>query len=317
MMLQSKIAFYLLRFYLYTKNNKFERGNSFRKIIKVEISRAFGPISIFVALYLELKPESKDNADVNEKFVNWTKIDKKWDTMKEEIINPPLNLDNPNLQRVIAIAEDMMNQGKILTIERLFNVSKKILKIPRSGLISIIHFLINNHVLLEGSKYSRETILMNRLRKKILEYIRLNGCAHFSILRKEVISERDGNLGSSGQLVWHLEMLMKFNYIKKIKLGNFTVFLPIEMEVELGIIYFLLKDKINRKIVDLLSTQNSIKNSELYKLIDENRGKVNYRLKNLSYYGLIYFKEDSSKEVYLNSDKQEDVINILNKFKIS
>ena len=141
---------------------------------------------------------------------------------------------------------------------------------------------------------------MNRLRKKILEYIRLNGCAHFSILRKEVISERDGNLGSSGQLVWHLEMLMKFNYIKKIKLGNFTVFLPIEMEVELGIIYFLLKD-----------------NSELYKLIDENRGKVNYRLKNLSYYGLIYFKEDSSKEVYLNSDKQEDVINILNKFKIS
>jgi predicted transcriptional regulator len=89
------------------------------------------------------------------------------------------------------------------------------------------------------------------------------------------------------------------------------------MEVELGIIYFLLRDKINRKIIDLLATQNSIKNSEIFKFIDEKREKVNYRLKNLIDYDLICFKEDPSKEVYLNPDKQEDVINILNNTKIS
>ena len=59
-------------------------------------------------------------------------------------------------------------------------------------------------------------------------------------------------LGSPGQLLWHLEMLMKFNYIKKIKVGNYTIFLPIEMDTELGTINFLLQDKINRKIVGLL-----------------------------------------------------------------
>ncbi len=316
MMLQSEIVFYLLRFYLCTKNNKIERRNSFKKLIKVEIwGASFGTFSRFIELYFELKQESKDNADINENLVIWIKIDKDWDIMKEKIINPPLNLEHPNVQRVIAIAEDMMNQSKILTIERLYNVSKKTLKIPRSGLISIIHFLINNNVLLEGSKFSRETVLMNHFRKNILDYIRLNCCPHFSILRKEVLSERDGNLGSSGQLVWHLEMLMKFNYIKKVKVGNFTVFLPIEMEVELGIINFLLRDEINRKIVELLTTQISIKNSEIFKLIDENRGKVNYRLKNLIDYDLICLKEDSNKEVYLNPDKQEDVINILNIFK--
>ena len=316
MMLQSEIAFYLSRFYLYIKINIFERGNSFRKTVKVEIFRAsFDPFSRFVELYLEMKQESKGKVDNNEKFVNWTTIDKDLDIMKEKIIAPPLSLENPNVQSVIVIAEDMMNQGKILTIERLYNFSKKILKIPQSGLISIIHYLINSHVLLEGSKFSRETVLMNRLRKNILEYIRLNGCAHFSILRREVLSERDGNPGSSGQLVWHLEMLMNFNYIKKIKVGNFTVFLPIEMEVKLGIINFLLMDEINRKIVDLLTIQNSIKNSDIFKILDENRGKVNYRLKNLINYDLICVKEDPSKEVYLNPDKQEDIINILNKFK--
>jgi predicted transcriptional regulator len=319
MMLQSEIAFYLLRFYLYTKINKFARGNSSSEIIKVEILRA--PFGIFLRFieepFLDLKQGSKDNADINEELVNWAKIEKNWDIMKEKIIAPPLSLENPNVQHIIAIAEDMMNQNKTLTIERLYNVSKKVLKIPRSGLISIIHFLINNHVLLEGSKFSRETVLENYLRKNILEYIQLNGCAHFSILRNEVISERDGNLGSSGQLVWHLEMLMKFNYIKKIKVGNYTVFLPIEMEVELGIINFLLKDEINRKIINLLTKQDSIKSSEIFKLIDENRGKVNYRLNNLNDYELICFKEDSSKEVYLNPDKKEDVNRILNIFKIS
>jgi len=112
-------------------------------------------------------------------------------------------------------------------------------------------------------------------------------------------------------------MLLKFNYINKIKAGNYTVFLPIEMEVEIGLINFLLRDKINRKIVGLLATQSSIKNSEIFKLIDEKREKVNYRLKNLIGYDLIWFKEDPSTEVYLNPDKQEDVINVLNNIKIS
>jgi len=112
-------------------------------------------------------------------------------------------------------------------------------------------------------------------------------------------------------------MLLNFNYIYKIKVGNYTVFLPIEMEVELGTINFLLRDKINRKIVGLLKTQSSIKSSEVFKFIDEKREQVNYRLKNLVNYNLICLKEDSSKEVYLNPDKQEDVINVLNNIKIS
>ena len=51
------------------------------------------------------------------------------------------------------------------------------------------------------------------------------------------------------------------------------------MEVELGIINFLLRDEINRKIVNLLTKQISIKRSEIFKLINENQEKVNCRLK--------------------------------------
>jgi len=234
--------------------------------------------------------------------------------METKILSKSIGLEHPNVKRVIEIAEEIMSKNKVLNMETLYNVAKKSLNLPRNGLLFIIQFLINKKILIDGSKFSREMVLSNPIRKGIYKYLRANPGVHFSILRKKALSDESG---SSGQLVWHLEMLLKFNYIKKIKVGNYTVFLPIEMEVELGIITFLLRDKINRKILDLLTTQSSIKNSEIFKLIDEKREKVNYRLKNLINYDLIYYKEDPSKKVYLNPDRQEDVIDILNSFKIS
>ena len=285
---------YLLRSNLYRILSRSIEVTNFRKLIKLEILKT---------------PKFQEYCvDFNHIIQLVISI------METKILSKPMGLEHPNVKRVIEIAEEIMSKNIVLNIETLYNVAKKSLKLPRNGLLFIIQFLINKKILNEGSKFSRETVLSNLIRRGIYNYIRLNPGAHFSILRKRALSDESG---SSGQLVWHLEMLLNFNYITKIKVGNYTVFLPNEMEVELGIIYFLLRDKTNRKIVDLLTTQNSIKNSEIFKLIDEKREKVNYRLKNLIDYDLICFKEDPSKEVYLNPDKQEDVINILNNTKIS
>jgi predicted transcriptional regulator len=285
---------YLLRSNLYRILNRSIKDTNFRKLIKLEIQG----ISEF--------QEHCVDFNLIIKLVN--------SIMETKILSKSIGLDHPNVKRVIEIAEEIMSKNKVLNIETLYNVAKKSLKLPRNGLLFIIQFIINKKILIEGSKFSRETVLSNTTRRGIYNYIKMNPGVHFSILRKKALSDESG---SSGQLVWHLEMLLKFNYINKIKAGNYTVFLPIEMEVELGMINFLLRDKINRKIVGLLTTQNSIINSEIFKLIDEKREKVNYRLKNLIDYDLICFKEDPSKEVYINPDKQEDVINILNNIKIS
>ena len=175
--------------------------------------------------------------------------------MKTQIIPGPIREDHPSVKRVIEIAEEIMRKNKILNIENLYNLAKKRLKIPRNGLLSIIQFLINKKILIEGSKFSKETVLSNYIRNGIYNYIRVKPGVHFSILRKKALPEEKG---SSGQLVWHLEMLLKFNYIKKIKVGNYTVFLPFEMGENEGEIFFLLRDKINNKILDLLTKQDLI-----------------------------------------------------------
>lgn len=233
--------------------------------------------------------------------------------MKTEIITQPIGLEHPSVKSVLEIAEEIMNQNKILNVENLYNLAKKRLKLPRRGLLSIIHFLINKKILIEGSKFSKETVLSNRFRYNILRFLRRNFSAHFSMIRKMVVINESGNLGSSGQLIWHLEMLLKFNHIKKIKVGNYTVFLPYEMDQELGIFYFLLHGKINKKIIDLLIERESVKKSEIYKEINEKRENVYYRIKNLIEHNLLIVKKELDNKVFIYPSKREIVKQILKK----
>lgn len=231
--------------------------------------------------------------------------------MKTQILAKPLGLDHPSVKSVLEIAEEIMNKNKILNVDNLYNLAKKRLKIPRRGLLSIIHFLINKKILVEGSRFSKETVLLNGFRYAILQCIKRNNGAHFSLIRRVVSSDKVGSLGSSGQLVWHLEMLLKFEYIKKIKVGNYTVFLPYEMDEELGVFNFLLRDVINKKIINLLIEQESIKKSEVYKKVNEKRENVYYRIKSLHEHYLIAEKDDVKNIIFINPDKKENIINLL------
>ena len=232
--------------------------------------------------------------------------------MKTQIIDKAIGLDHPSVKKVLEIAEEILSKNKVLNVETLYNLVKKRLKIPRNGLLFIIQFLLNKKILIEGSKFSKKTVLSNFVRKKIYNYIRINPGVHFSNLRKETLSS---NIKSSGQLVWHLEMLLKFNYIKKIKVGNYTVFLPFDMDEDIAMYIFLLRDRINNKLLRLLVKNDIMARSETYKEIDEKREDVYYRIKNLMDYEVIILSEGSDKEVCINPKKKEIITKILKRSK--
>jgi len=233
--------------------------------------------------------------------------------MKTDIIVHTLTIEHPTVQSVLQIAEEIMAKNQILNIENLYNIAKRRLKIPRKGLLSIIQFLINKKFLIEGSKYSRDTVLLNYLRKNIYRFIKTQGAVHFSFIRKRFNSDSEVTLTSSGQLIWHLEMLIKFKFIKKIKVGNYTVFLPTDMDEELGVIHFLLKDKLNKKIIILTYKQELIKRSEVYKILNEKRENVYYRIKNLIENDILSLKQEPNKEIFINTNKKELLDEILKK----
>ena len=231
--------------------------------------------------------------------------------MKNEIVTKHMGLEHPTVQKVLQIAEDIMSENKTLDIESLYNLAKKTLKIPRKGLLKIIQFLLNKKVLIEGSKFSKETVLLNQHRKNIYHFIYKQGATHFSNIKKNVFLDNGVNVGSSGQLIWHLEMLLKFQYIKKMKVGNYTVFLPIAMDEETGIITFLLKDKLSYKILVLLNEVDQIERANIYKKINEQRESVYYRINNLIENELISVSERNDKLLLINADKKKVINEIL------
>ena len=233
--------------------------------------------------------------------------------MKTEISSKPIGEDHPSVKNVLEIAEEIMSKNKVLNVENLYNIAKKRLKLPRNGLLSIIQFLINKKLLIEGSKFSRETVLSNPIRIGILNYIYNHPGVHFSDLRKTALPEEKG---SSGQLVWHLEMLLKFNYITKIKVGNYTVFLPFEMDEKVGRIIFMLRDRINFKVIELLFKENMVAKSEIYKLIEEKREDVYYRINNFLDLEIIIGSPKSEKEVYINPNFKKIIKEVLETSKL-
>jgi len=113
------------------------------------------------------------------------------------------------------------------------------------------------------------------MRNYIYEIINTDLGIHFSEIKCKIdtVSEI-----STGQLIWHLEMLLKFGLIKKIKFKNYSIFLPIDIEDQLGIIYFLLRDEMNRNILRLLAKNGCMQKSSLYGDLKEDREKLYYHL---------------------------------------
>jgi hypothetical protein len=231
-----------------------------------------------------------------------------------------LTLNHPSVQRVIEIAKEVINNNNVLDTELLYALAKRRLKFPRKGLLSIIQLLINKKVLVEGSKYTKDEILNNKYRLNLYNFLTSYLGAHFSTIRKQIITDNSGSLGSSGQLIWHLEMLIKFNYIKKIKIKNYTVFLPYEIDEEIGLLHFVLHDEIYLKIIQLLISNEKLKKSEVHKLVNEKRETIYYRINNLIEFNIIESSGDKTSLI-LNSIKKDDIISIIkifsqNKFQI-
>jgi len=129
--------------------------------------------------------------------------------MRYDIILTTEMLEHQSTQDVLEIAKEIVNQNKVLTTELLYNVAKRKLHIPRKGLLNIIQTLLNRKILVEGSKYTRDTVMVNPYRRMIYDFIKENVGSHFSLIKNDVDFSEGGTIASSGRLIWHLISLRK------------------------------------------------------------------------------------------------------------
>jgi len=220
-----------------------------------------------------------------------------------------VGVKHPSVKQVIEIAEEILDENKVLDIDTLYNRAKKRLKLPSKGLKIIIQILINKKILVNRSKFTKRTVLSNTTRKIIFKFIQQNIGAHFSLIKTAWAS--NGELGSPGELIWHLDMLNKFNFIKRLTLKNYTIFIPFDVDDESGKVYFVLQDKLYRKILTHIVSSNIQERSAIYKNIGENRETTYYRIQNLIEFHILELVDKN--KIKINPVKKEIVVNILNK----
>ncbi len=198
---------------------------------------------------------------------------------------------------VLTVVREYLNKNRQFNVENIlpFIISRfrlASINISKNGIEDTLKTLIKNNLIVEGSKLSREDILLNFKRLKIYNYILRNPGIYFNKIHKEL------NL-SNHVVVWHLNMLLKFNYIKKEILENHKIYFDSNMQFDdVRKNYYLSKDKI-KKIINHLEINNTgITKTQLSKELKMHPNTLTKYLEPLQNYNIIIKKEISNKILY-------------------
>lgn len=222
------------------------------------------------------------------------------------------------IQHILSIVEELINKNKVISLDKLNNIARRRLDLSSQAIDSIIEFMVKNKIIIEGTKLTKKSVLLNQIRSDIYEFIKKCPGVHFSSIKKNAYDGKE-KAGSSSHFIWHLNALLKYGLIKKVEVKNYSVLLPIDMDDEVGICFFLMRDKINRKIIEILLDKEVIQQARLTKEIEASKAVVLYHIKILIQFNMISTsmnKRTNLKEIRPHLEKcglLSDVLEELNK----
>ena len=217
------------------------------------------------------------------------------------------------VEDVLKIARDLTRENKVIKIDLLYKLARRSLKIESMGLYQIIHHLLGEKIIVEGTKVVKDDVLLHQYRSQIYEFIKAYPGVHFSIIKKKISPD-----GSTGRFIWHLGILLRYKFIKRLEVKRYSLILTHDMDEQLGIYYFLLRDSINRKIIDYLGKNEPVRQMEIYHNTNETKAKVLYRIKSMVEYDMVKTKKEEqsrSTVVSITPEKKELLLKISSDFK--
>ncbi len=225
-----------------------------------------------------------------------------------------LHLNHPTIKRIFAIAQEINEKNLSLDVDSLYRTAKRELKIPRKSLLRIVNYLFNNKMLIRKPNITTKTVLINPNRKRVYDFIRQNIGASFSFIKKNSVLGIENSEISNGQIVWHLKMLLHFEFIKKIKIDNSSIFIPKEIKDDVGILHFFLRDALNRKIIlFIIKNNNNSLLPEIFNILELDNFKVIDRANLLIDNEILLFDKESTM-LSLNPKKKDKLLEVLKEY---
>ncbi|MFX1568453.1 MAG: hypothetical protein ACFFCV_08805 [Promethearchaeota archaeon] len=207
---------------------------------------------------------------------------------------------------VLKVVQEYLNKNRYFNMNEIipFIVSRfrnASINININGIEDILRSLVKKNLIVEGSKLIRNDILKNQKRKRIYEYVIKNPGVYFNRIVREL------NI-SNHVVVWHLNILLKFRYIRRTKFENHDLYFESNFnEKDLKLNYLTSKEKGKKIIVYLKEFNYGITKTQISKELKMHINTVAKYLKMFEQIGMVFDKKVSKRTLYFIS---EDFFNI-------
>ncbi|MFX1371856.1 MAG: hypothetical protein ACFFCE_08345 [Promethearchaeota archaeon] len=222
--------------------------------------------------------------------------------VREEESNYGLN-NNLSEQEIhiLNLVQEYLAKNRYFEIDKIIphlsaRLSKSELSLNKNGIEITIANLIKKNMLVDGSKFIRDEILKNPNRFMIYNLILNKPGIHFM----KIISL----LGMSIFLVkWHLNMLLKFDYIKKTKMENRELYYDSRYsEKKARFLHFMGRERTLKIIYYLKKKPNGSSKYRISKDLKMHPNTVTKYIQKLEDLDILSRKKLSNKTLYILKD---------------
>ncbi len=198
---------------------------------------------------------------------------------------------------VFTVVQEYLNKNRYFDVNQIlpFIVSRfrlSSININVKGIEEILRSLVKKKIIVEGSKLSIDGILNNEKRKTIYEFITINpGTYFYKIVTHLEISNH--------VVVWHLKMLLKFDFIKVEKFENHDVYFDSNFNIKKSKFAYITSKEKSKKIIEYLRQNDfGLSKSQLSKDLNMHPNTISKYLKMLEQFNVIIKKKVSKRVIY-------------------
>lgn len=211
-----------------------------------------------------------------------------------------INLENEKL--VLDVIQDYLDKNRYFNSEKIIpfissRFAKTDININDDGIKAILKSLVKKNLIVERSKLTKDDVLINSNRKEIYDFIKSNPGIYFN----KIVN----NLSLSIPVVeWHLDILLKFNFIRKEKFDNFDAYFEITMEEKNSLLIHLISRDKCKKIIEFFKNNNEgYTKNQVYTELGMHPNTIKKYMDQLYEFDLLYKKVSRNKNLYfLNED---------------
>jgi len=203
---------------------------------------------------------------------------------------------------ILNIVHEYLDKNRQFTFEEILPYINSRIRLSSSnisneGVRKILKSLTNKKLIVEGSKLTKNDILNNKKRKEIYQFINENPGTYFNRIVH-------GLNYSNHIVVWHLNMLLKFNFITKEILENHDIYFNASTEFkDIRSKYFTTKKK-SQKIINFMKRDNlGITKTSLSHELKMHMNTLTKYLNLLEKYEVIVKKRIDNKNLYFLNEK--------------